>query len=251
MKKKPLISIVITYYRKKKFIEKTINSILSQTYKNYELILVYDDEDKKEINFLKKILTKIKRKKIIINSKNLGVAKSRNIAIKKSKGSYIAFIDSDDIWKKNKLYNQLNFMQKNSYYFTFTSYGIINEIDKVIEERKVFFDANYNNLYYSNFIGLNTVMIHKKLISKISFPSLKTQEDFALWLKLARNGFKLKHLKQSLSFWRKSKKSLSTNTFQKISDAFKLYYFYEKKNFIFSIYSVLVLSYNKFIKSFN
>ena len=251
MKKKPLISIVITYYRKRKFIEKTINSILSQTYKNYELIFVYDDEVKNEINFLKKILTKIKRKKIIINSKNLGVAKARNIAIKRSKGLYIAFIDSDDLWKKNKLYNQLNFMQKNSYYFTFTSYGIIDEKDKVIGERKVFFDANYNNLYYSNFIGLNTVMIHKRLISKISFPSLKTQEDFALWLKLARNGFKLKHLNQSLSFWRKSKKSLSTNTFQKISDAFKLYYFYEKKNFIFSIYSVLVLSYNKIIKSFN
>ena len=251
MKKKPLISIVITYYKKKKFIEKTINSILSQTYKNYELIFVYDDEDKNEINFLKKILTKIKRKKIIINNKNLGVAKARNVAIKKSEGSYIAFIDSDDLWKKNKLYTQLNFMQKNSYYFTFTSYGIIDEKDKVIGERKVFFDANYNNLYYSNFIGLNTVTIHKRLISKISFPSLKTQEDFALWLKLARNGFNLKHLKQSLSFWRKSKKSLSTNTFQKISDAFKLYYFYEKKNFIFSIYSVLVLSYNKIIKSFN
>lgn len=251
MKKKPLISIVITYYRKRKFIEKTINSILSQTYKNYELIFVYDDKVKNEINFLKKILTKIKRKKIIINSKNLGVAKARNIAIKRSKGLYIAFIDSDDLWKKNKLYNQLDFMQKNSYYFTFTSYGIIDEKGKVIGERNVFFDANYNNLYYSNFIGLNTVMIHKKLISKISFPSLKTQEDFALWLKLARNGFNLKHLKQSLSFWRKSKKSLSTNTFQKISDAFKLYYFYEKKNFIFSIYSVLVLSYNKIIKSFN
>ncbi len=250
MKKNPLISIIITYYRKKQFIEETINSILSQSYKNYELIFVYDDKEKNEINFVKKILSKIKKKKIIINRKNLGVAQSRNIAIKQSKGIYLAFIDSDDLWKKNELLNQLNFMEKNSHYFSFTSYGIIDEKNKVIGERKVFFDANYSNLYCSNFIGLNTVMIHKKLISKIFFPNLKTQEDYALWLKLARKGFKLRHLNQKLSFWRKSKKSLSTNIFQKIVDAFKLYYIYEKKNFILSIYSVIVLSYNKLIKSF-
>ena len=251
MNKYPLISIVITYFRKKQFFKKTINSILSQSYKNYELIFVYDDKNKDEVKFVKKILNKIKRKKIIINNKNLGVARSRNIGIKKSKGRYLAFIDSDDLWKKNKLFNQMNFMEKNSYDFSFTSYGIIDEKNKVISERKVLFDANYSNLYSSNFIGLNTVMIHKRLISKISFPNLKTQEDYALWLKLARKGFKLRHLNQNLSSWRKSKKSLSSNTFQKIIDAFKLYYIYEKKNFIFSIYSVIVLSYNKIIKNFN
>ena len=112
MKKKTLISIIITYYKKKTFLKKTIQSILNQSYKNYELIFVYDDEDKKDIKFINNILRKIKRKQILINKKNLGVAKSRNIAIKKSKGSYLAFIDSDDIWKKNKLLTQLNFMKK-------------------------------------------------------------------------------------------------------------------------------------------
>ena len=80
---------------------------------------------------------------------------------------------------------------------------------------------------------------------------MTTQEDFGLWLKIARKGFKLKHLNQTLSFWRKSKNSLSSNTMNKLRDAFKLYYIYEKKNFIFSIYSVIVLSYNKLIKNFN
>ena len=79
MNKYPLISIVITYFRKKQFFKKTINSILSQSYKNYELIFVYDDKNKDEVKFVKKILNKIKRKKIIINNKNLGVARSRNI----------------------------------------------------------------------------------------------------------------------------------------------------------------------------
>ena len=229
MKKKPLISIVITYYKKKKFLKKTIQSILNQSYKNYELIFVYDDESKQDIKFINKTLRKIKKKKIIINNKNLGVAKSRNIAIGKSKGLYLAFIDSDDLWKKNKFLKKLNFMKKNSCKFSFTSYGIIDEKDKVVGVRKVYLDANYSNLYNSNFIGLNTVMIHKKLFKKILFPDLKTQEDFALWLKLARQGLELKHFKQNLSFWRKTKKSLSSNIFRKLIDAFKLYYIYEKK----------------------
>ena len=67
------------------------------------------------------------------------MAKSRNIAIKRSKGTYLAFIDSDDLWKKNKLSNQLNFMQKNGFHFSFTSYGIINEQNKIIEKKRSFF----------------------------------------------------------------------------------------------------------------
>ena len=111
--------------------------------------------------------------------------------------------------------------------------------------------SDYLNLYKSNFIGLNTGMIDNKIFPKICFPNLATQEDFALWLKLARQGVKLKHLNKTLSFWRKTNDSLSSNTTRKLLDAFRLYYVYEKKNFIFSVYSVLVLSYNKLIKSLN
>ena len=112
MKKKPLISIVITYYKKKDFIKKTLESILNQTYKNYEVIFVYDQEEKKDLEFIKKLLLKFKNLKLIINKKNFGVSKSRNIAIKHVKGKYLAFIDSDDLWKKNKLMTQFNFMKK-------------------------------------------------------------------------------------------------------------------------------------------
>ena len=250
MKKKPLISIIITYYKKKIYLKKTIKSILDQTYKNYELIFVYDDTNLEDLKYIKSLISKFKKKRLIINKKNLGVAKSRNIGVKFCKGSYIAFIDSDDLWNKNKLSKQLDFMQKNSYLFSFTSYMEVNEEGNFIRERKVYRDANYTNLYWSNFIGLSTVMINKKIFSKINFPILNTQEDFALWLKLARQGIELKHFKNSLSFWRKTKNSLSSNIIRKFNDAFKLYYFYEKKNFIFSIYSVLVLSYNKLIKIF-
>ncbi len=251
MKKKPLISVIITYYKKKDFINRTLKSIFNQTYKNFEVIFVYDEEDTTDFEFIKQILIKFKKKKIIINKKNLGVAKSRNLAIKHSKGKYVAFIDSDDIWKKNKLFKQLNFMEKNSFYFSFTSYAVIDEKDRIIKLKKVNSDASYSNLIKSNFIGLSTVMINKKIIKNLNFPNLTTQEDFGLWLKLARNGFKLKHLNQTLSSWRDSENSLSSSTFSKFKDAFKLYYIYEKKNLTSSFFSVLVLSYNKLIKYFN
>ena len=247
MKKNSLISIIITYYKKKIFLEKTLNSIFNQTYQNYELLFVYDDKDRNDLKFVKKCLSKFRNKKLIVNKKNLGVAKSRNTAIKFSKGTYIAFIDSDDIWKKNKLKKQIQFMQKNKCNFSFTSYSIINEKNEILAKRNVFFDANYKILYNSNIVGLSTVMINKAIKPLIIFPNLRTQEDFALWLKLCKKGVELKHLKNNLSFWRKTKKSLSSNILNKITDAFKLYYMYEKKNFIFSVYSVLVLSYNKLL----
>ena len=248
MKKKPLVSIIITYYKKKKFIKKTLQSILNQTYKNFELIFVYDDNDYTEVEYIKILLKKFKNKTIIVNKKNLGVAKSRNLGIKFSKGKYLAFIDSDDLWKKNKLLMQLGFMEKNNHYFTFTSYSVIDENNRVIKHRKVKFDANYSNLYRKNFIGLSTVIIKKHMILDINFPNLSTQEDFGLWLKLARRGHELKHMKNVLSSWRYTKNSLSSNVFNKLKNAFKLYHLYEKKNLISSFFSVLVLSFNKLVK---
>ena len=117
MSKKSLISIIVTYYKKKKYLKKTLNSIYNQTYQNFEIILVYDDTKKDDLNFVRNHLKIFKNKKLIINRFNLGVSKSRNIALKNCKGDYIAFIDADDIWKKNKLLDQINFMKKNHQIF--------------------------------------------------------------------------------------------------------------------------------------
>ena len=248
--KKNLISVIITYYKKKKFIKKTLNSILTQNYHSYEIIFVYDDSNKEDLKYIKKLLEQFGSKKIIINKKNLGVAKSRNLAINFCKGEFITFIDSDDIWKKNKLSYQIKFMKKNSSLISFTSYDLINEIGKFIKKNLVLIDPDYRTLSKSNFIGLSTIMIHRKILPKIKFPKLKTQEDFALWLKLLRQGVKFNHIKKSLSCWRKTKNSLSSRTFDKVIDAFKLYYICENKNLIESTFSVLILSYNKIIKKF-
>ena len=110
------------------------------------------------------------------------------------------------------------------------------------------FDPTYSDLIKKNIIGLSTVIFHKRILNLVKFPDLKTQEDFALWLNLIKKGCKFTHIKKTLSSWRKTKNSLSSNSLQKITDAFKLYYNLQSKNLIISVYSVLVLGYNKLFK---
>ena len=100
MKNYPLVSVIIPYHKKKFYFEKTINSILNQKYKNFEIILIYDDNNLEELDFLKKIKKNFKNIKLIINKKNIGAGLSRNKGILLSRGTYIAFCDADDIWKK-------------------------------------------------------------------------------------------------------------------------------------------------------
>ena len=98
-----MISIIIPYRNKKNYIEQTIASILNQTFKDFEILIIYDDEKKRDLNFLENLIKIDNRIKLIINEKNLGAGESRNKGIKLSSGEFIAFIDSDDLWEKNKL----------------------------------------------------------------------------------------------------------------------------------------------------
>ena len=177
------VSIIIPYFKKRKFIKKTIDSIKLQTYKNFEVIIVYDDEDHSDLLFLKKIQRTDNRIRLIVNKKSLGAGRSRNVGISKAKSNFIAFLDADDLWKKNKIELQLNYMIKNNLEICHTSYEILNNknIKKKIMKAKTF--ENYKQLLFSCDIGLSTVMLEKSLITNnCKFPNLKTKEDFALWL---------------------------------------------------------------------
>ena len=246
----PLISIIIPYYKKKEYITQTINSIIKQSYKNFELIFIYDDPDKSDLKYVKKILNKIKRKKIIINNVNIGAGLSRNLGILKAKGKYISFIDSDDIWKKDKLKNQLLFMLDNNIEFCFTSYSIINKKNTIIKFIKAKKNIEYKDLIKSCDIGLSTVMLKKKLLKNTKFPKIKTKEDYVLWLKLSKKNIKMMGFDQKLVLWRKLDNSLSSSVFQRVHDAFYVYNTHLNFNFIKSIYYIFLMSFNFFKKRY-
>ena len=239
-----LISIIIPYFKKKEFFEKTIHSVLNQTYSNFEIFIVYDDENKDDLDFVKKISELDSRVNLIINNQNLGAGQSRNIGIKHSNGEYIAFIDADDLWHQDKLLMQIEFMQSNNYYISHTSYDIINEKEDKISSRKVK-TLTYDQLLKSCDIGLSTVILKKNLLDDdILFPELKTKEDYVLWLKITRGGQKIAALDKTLSKWRKCKISLSSSTIRKLIDGYNVYRKYLDFNPVKSFYNLIILSIN-------
>jgi teichuronic acid biosynthesis glycosyltransferase TuaG len=245
----PLISIIIPYYKKKKFFQKTIKSVLKQTHKNFEIILIYDDVDKTELPFVKFILRKVKNVKIIVNKKNLGAGYSRNIGIKKSNSRLIAFLDSDDTWHKDKLKKQIKFMKMKKVDFSFTDYLIIDKnekkIKKIIRAPKT---ITYQKLLFSCDIGLSTVVINSRLLKKEKFPNLKTKEDYLLWIKLSKKKIKMLGINETLASWRQTNNSLSSSIIQKLKDAFLVYNHYLKFNFLKSLILVFLLSINSLTK---
>ena len=243
-----LISVIIPYYKKKEYIISSINSVLNQTYKNLEIIIIYDDLNKEDLNLLKKIKKKDKRIKIYINKKNLGAGRSRNKGIKLSKGIFVAFLDSDDLWKKNKLKKQIFFMKKNGINASHTSYTIINSNNKIIGSRNAK-DMSYKQLLKSCDIGLSTVVLKKEIItSKIKFANIKTKEDYVLWLKITFNNNKIFALKDNLTKWRKLEDSLSSSRLQKIYDGYLVYRKYMNFNLLKSFGFLMLLSFNYFLK---
>ncbi|MDA9717717.1 glycosyltransferase family 2 protein [Candidatus Pelagibacter sp.] len=240
-----LISIIMPYYKKKNFIDQSIQSVLNQTYKKFELLIVYDDFDKEELYYLKKFVDSDDRVKIIENEKNLGAGLSRNKGIELSKGRFIAFLDSDDLWSKSKLEKQIKFMTQNNCFISHTSYEIIDSQNTTVSKRVARDFNNFKSLLKSCDIGLSTVVIDKKIITHdLRFPSIKTKEDFVLWLDILKKNYQIKGLSENLAKWRKTNNSLSSSVVQKLKDGFKVYNYYMGFNYFVSIYLLICLSLN-------
>ena len=210
-----LVSVIIPYYKKRNFVKEAIISVLNQSYDNLEILLIFDDTNLNDFDFLKEIAKLDKRINLIKNNKRLGAGFSRNVGIEQSNGKYIAFLDADDTWSQDKLKDQIFFMKKNNYQISHTSYYIINEKNKIIDQRKARDLLSLNEVLKSCDIGLSTVIIEKNIILKneIKFPALVTKEDFVFWLMLFRKNYKFYAYDKNMTNWRDSRNSLSSINF--------------------------------------
>ncbi len=241
-----LVSVIIPYYKKRNLIKETIVSIINQSYDHLEILIIYDDTNLNDLEFLQEISKLDNRIRIINNNKRLGAGLSRNKGIEQSDGKYIAFIDADDTWAQNKLKEQISFMKKNNYQISHTSYFITDEKKKIIGQRKARDFLSINEILKSCDIGLSTVIIEKNVIikSNTKFPPLVTKEDFVFWLTLLKKNNKFYAYDSNLTNWTNSKNSLSSSTIQKLFDGFKVYNYYMNFNIIKSIYYLFCLSLN-------
>ena len=166
---KGLVSIITPNYNCEKFIEETINSVLAQTYNNWEMIIVDDCSSDKSFEIACAYSNKDKRIKVFKNEKNSGAAISRNKAIEMSRGEYLAFLDSDDIWMPNKIQTQLSFMKQHNCDFSFTEYEHIDENGISLKKiAKVINKLTYRKMLFHCWPGCLTVMYNqeKKIVNR-------------------------------------------------------------------------------------
>ena len=236
-----LVSIIMPCYNDAAYISDSINSVISQTYQNWELIIIDDfsADDSKEI--IRGHMNKDPRIKLIESNSNIGPGPSRNKGIKVSRGQYIAFLDSDDLWDDNKLDVQINLMKRKNIAFSFTSYRIMHG-DKisntVIPVKK---SVTYSDLLKINHIGCLTVVFDLKILNKKHFmPNLKRQQDLGLWLSILRRGERAIGCEQVLATYRVDKQKNMKKKFKAIYYRWKLFRKIECLSLLSTIYNFII-----------
>lgn len=229
-----LVSIIMPSYNTAKFISETIDLVLTQTYTNWELIIVDDCSTDNTDEVVKSFLSD-DRIKYIKNEKNSGAAFSRNRALCEAKGKWIAFLDSDDLWFPEKLEKQISFMKKNDYRFSYTNYIEIDEFSipngRVITGPK---KVTRHGMHNYCWMGCLTVMYDAKTIGLIQIADIKKNNDYAMWLKVCKKA-DCYLLDEVLAKYRKRSGSISNHGYTKlIKWHYKLYREAEKRDVVTS-----------------
>ena len=242
-KKENKIDIILPNFNSSGYIKETIKSIIDQTFKNWKLIIVDDCSDKKTRTLLKKF-SKNKRIKIYWLKKNKGAGYCRNYAIKKSKSPYLAFIDSDDIWKKDKLETQLRFMENNNYLFTFTNYETFGKKIKFISPAK---EYDFKKFVNDTSICTSTMIIKKNILKNIKFINSEICEDYFFKCKILKicNAY---CLDDYLTKYRIRKNSLQSSSLKNFYWIWKINREYNKFNFLENFFSLFFISINSLRK---
>lgn len=235
-----LVSIITPAYNAAAYIAETIESVLNQTYTNWEMLIVNDCSKDNTAEIVESYAKKDKRINLINLKQNSGTAIARNAAIQNAKGRYIAFLDSDDLWKEEKLQKQIEFMQQNGYAFTFTSYEHFKEIKENTQNQvQIPKSLNYNQALKGNQIGCLTVMLDRKQIQNIHFTTQR-HEDYILWLNILKQGVTAHGIQESLALYRTgNSKSISGNKLQSALWTWKVYRESQKLSVVKSMYYML------------
>ena len=244
------VDVILPNFNKAKFIEEAINSVLSQTFKNWYLYIIDDNSTDNSKEIIDKF-SDIKNVIIIKLQKNKGPSFCRNYAMRISKSKYISFIDSDDSWFNNKLEKQVLFMEENNLNFTYTDYTSFfeNNGKKIIKKSthiKGYF--NFEDFIMNSSINTTTMIISRSILGSNRFRKVKLLEDYLFKCKLLKSNNIAKKLDENLALYRILSKSRSS---QKLRNIYWLWHInskFNKLNFFRNVISIFFISINSFIK---
>lgn len=224
MSKNPLISVITPTYNSEKFIRDSIESVLNQTYSNWEMIIVDDASKDKTVEVIHTYIEKDDRIKLIQLKENSGSAISRNTAMDNANGRYIAFLDSDDLWLPKKLEIQVRFMMEQNIAFSYTRYRRIKvNGEKTNGVSKYSPVIHYEQLMKQCIIGCLTVMLDMEKVGDERMINIRTRQDYAMWLSLMKKGFPAYGIPQVLSHYRLVPTSISSNKMKAARKNWELY----------------------------
>ncbi len=246
-----LVSVITPSYNSEQYIVDTYKSLALQTYTNWEWLVTDDCSTDSTYTVLEGLMRSDSRIKIFRNTKNLGAAVSRNNSINESKGRFICFLDSDDLWKPNKLETQIEFMRERKLSFTYSEYDVVCSKGLFIKKISVPKETTYKNLLKGNVIGCLTAMYDTKYFGKVYMPVIRKRQDFGLWLKLLKRSNKAYGINESLGCYRVRSGSVSSNKVSAALYTWKLYRDVEKLNLLKSIYYFSFYIVGAFVKHFS
>ncbi|SOD19615.1 glycosyltransferase family 2 protein [Pedobacter xixiisoli] len=232
----PLVSIITPCYNSADFVRLTINSVLEQTYTNWELIVIDDKSKDDTCKVIEAYTQQHSNIRLIKLAQNGGVANARNIGLEEAKGKYIAFLDSDDIWLKEKLAKQVTDMEEQSLPMTFCAYNRIDEAGAIISRKiEVPTSVNYRQLLSHNVIIFSTSLTLKTVIGTTRFKKVG-HEDWIFWLDIFKKPFSGYGINEPLVLYRIRQGSVSSNKLKVIGFTWKILRESEKLGFFESVY---------------
>ena len=237
----PLIDIIIPNYNKAKYLKECLESVINQTYKNWKIYLIDDfsnDDSRRILNDFRSY----DNIKLIFTDKNYGPHHCRNLGIEQSNSDYVAFLDSDDFWPKEKLNLQIKDMLKNDLDFTFTdiSYFKDSTIKKKIELPN-FYD--FNNFILSSSMSTSSILLKREIISKIKFKDVM-HEEYLFKCDILRENINAIKIKDTFVFYRMTKQNRSSNKFNNLINLWQINKKFNQLSFFTNIKSVLSISFN-------
>lgn len=247
------VSIICAAYNSASYIEETIQAILSQTYCDWELIIIDDCSKDNTSEIVNKYTLLFPNIILLKNEHNMGPGLTRNKGVKRAKGRYIAICDSDDIWLPRKLELQLSFMKSMANIpISYTSYELVNEkgysLNKIVKVIK--HPLSYSDYLKNTIIGFSTSIIDRSICTEIALPDMQSREDTFLWCTLLKSGYKAYGLDEILVKYRIHGSSISANKMKAAKQVWQLYRDYLKIPLMKRVYYFLWYAFNAFTKRF-
>lgn len=231
-----LVSVITPTFNAEKYIRATLQSVLNQSYQNWEMILVDDASTDRTVSIIEEFAQKDNRIKLFQLTENSGNGFARNVALEKAAGKYIAFLDADDLWFPLKLEKQIQFLKANNLPFTFSFYDCIDEEGNSLNRRvEAPLNLTYNQLFFCNYVGNLTAIYDVDYFGKITLEASQKRQDWRLWLTILKKIKTTKPVSEPLAFYRIRKDSISSSKFKLIKHNFGVYREFHGYNFLFSV----------------